>query len=662
MELRPASAYAPAGDQPAAIEALTQRIAGGASATVLLGVTGSGKTFTVAHTLARLGRPAVILAHNKTLAAQLYQEFKELFPDNAVEYFISYYDYYQPEAYIATTDTYIEKDSSVNEEIEKLRHAATRAVLERRDVIVVSSVSCIYGIGDPELYQSMTEYVAVGARFDRDRFLKNMIGMQYERNDIDFHRGTVRVRGDTIDVFPPHETAQAVRVAFFGDEVDSLTEFDPITGRTLRKIQRYVFYPNTHWAADRETVARACVTIREELRERLIELRSNNKLVEAQRLEERTGYDLEMLESVGWCAGIENYSRHLTGRAPGERPWTLLDYFPDDFVMVIDESHVTIPQVRAMYAGDRSRKMNLVEYGFRLPSAMDNRPMKFEEFQQKCRQVLYVSATPADYELKAAEGEVIEQVVRPTGLVDPRIEVRPVGTQVDDLLLEIRATAAKGYRTLVTTLTKKFSEHLTEFLADNGVKVRYLHSDVETLERIEILRDLRLGVFDALVGINLLREGLDLPEVQLVAVLDADKEGFLRSRTSLIQTIGRAARNLEGRVILYADRITDSMRAAMDETERRRAKQESHNAEHGITPQAIEKAVRGQIGDSVTESKAPAYTREGLLLEWGSEDEVEAEINRLRTQMETFAHDLEFEKAAAARDQMLALQEAWLKA
>ena len=653
-DFRIVSDHKPAGDQPKAIESLIDRIEANNRASVLLGVTGSGKTFTTANVIEKLQKPTLILAHNKTLAAQLYQEFKELFPDNAVEYFVSYYDYYQPEAYIASSDTFIEKDSSVNDEIDKLRHSATRSVLERRDTIVVSSVSCIYGIGDPEAYKSMTAYVRKGRTLDRDIFIGDLISMQYERNDIDFHRGTLRVRGDVIDVFPPHESSTAVRLQLWGDELESITEFDPITGQTLSEIDRYVFFPASHWAAGREVVLRAAKDIREELRERLQYLRSENKLLEAQRLEERTTYDLEMLETLGWCSGVENYSRHLANRQQGDPPWTMIDYFPDDFLLVIDESHVTVPQVRAMYKGDRSRKMSLVEHGFRLPSAMDNRPLQFDEFQEKYNNVLYISATPADYELAEAEGEIVEQVVRPTGLLDPVIEIRPVATQVDDLLLEINKTTKAGYRTLVTTLTKRFSENLTEHLQDNGIKVRYLHSDVEALERIELLRELRLGTFDVLVGINLLREGLDLPEVQLVAILDADKEGFLRSRTSLIQTTGRAARNINGRVIMYADRITKSIQAALDETERRRAKQEEYNVEHGISPTAIVKKIRDSISLRVDTDK-----EEELLFGFESKAAMEEEISRLEGVMQTSAAKLEFEKAAAARDRMMKLKEVW---
>ena len=653
---RIASGYTPAGDQPEAIEALVRGLGEGRAAQVLLGVTGSGKTFTIANVIERVQRPALVLAHNKILAAQLYGEFKALFPDNAVEYFVSYYDYYQPEAYIPTTDTYIEKDSAINDEIDKMRHAATRAVLTRRDVIIVASVSCIYGIGAPETYRGLSVELAPGDALSRDALVAGLVEMQYQRNDVDFHRGAFRVRGDVVDVFPAYETDRAVRVEFFGDEIEALSEVDPLRGVVLRKLRRTAVFPGSHYAATRATMERAAETIREELEERLRELRGAGQELYAQRLEQRTRYDLEMLLETGYCSGIENYSRHLDGRAPGVPPHTLISYFPDDFLLVVDESHMSIPQVGAMFKGDRSRKDKLVEYGFRLPCARDNRPLTFKEFEGRVGQVIYVSATPADYELREAGGEVVEQVVRPTGLTDPEVEVRPAKGQVDDLLAEIRARADKGERVLVTTLTKRMAEDLTEYYHELGVRVRYMHADTETLERIELVRDLRQGAYDVLVGINLLREGLDLPEVSLVAILDADKEGYLRSRTSLIQTCGRAARNVRGRVIMYADTITGSMERAMGEMSRRRKKQIAYNKKHGITPRSIEKAIPDLLGsiherDYVTVPRAA----EEPDLYLPSED-LRKTIGLLRRKMKQAADKMDFEQAAVYRDRITALE------
>ncbi|HEX73383.1 MAG TPA: excinuclease ABC subunit UvrB, partial [Candidatus Hydrogenedentes bacterium] len=601
--------FEPAGDQPEAIEALSQGIREGLPHQTLLGVTGSGKTFTIAHVIARTQKPTLVLAHNKILAAQLYGEFKALFPHNAVEYFVSYYDYYQPEAYIPTTDTYIEKDSSINEEIDKMRHAATRAVLTRRDCIVVASVSCIYGIGSPQAYMSLRLTLEPGMTMERDKVVAGLVAMQYTRNDVDFHRGVFRVRGDVIDIFPAYEADRAVRVEFFGDEVEQISEIDPLRGVVIRKLRRAEIFPGTHYAAEQGALERAIRSIRAELAVRLDELRAQNQELYAQRLEQRTNYDLEMLEEIGYCAGIENYSRHLDGRRPGQPPYTLLSYFPDDFLLVVDESHISIPQVGAMFRGDRSRKDKLVEYGFRLPCARDNRPLTFDEFEERVNQVVYISATPADYELKKSEGVVVEQVVRPTGLVDPEVEVRPVANQVDDLLDEARNRAEKGERTLVTTLTKRMAEDLTDYYRDLGLRIRYMHADVETLERIELIRQLRQGEYDVLVGINLLREGLDIPEVSLVAILDADKEGYLRSETSLIQTCGRAARNIKGRVIMYADKTTGAMKRAITEMNRRRRKQLAYNKKHRITARSITKAVPDMLRtlcdrDYVTVAKA----------------------------------------------------------
>jgi excinuclease ABC subunit B len=648
--------WSPAGDQPEAIRQLTAGVRKGRREQVLLGVTGSGKTYTIANLIAETQLPTLVLAPNKTLAAQLYQEYKAFFPDNAVEYFVSYYDYYQPEAYVPSTDTFIEKDSSINEEIDKLRHAATRALLERTDVIIVASVSCIYGIGSPENYYGMMVALRKGDAVARDMVLRKLIELQYARNDIDFHRGTFRVRGDVLEVFPAHEADVAVRFEFFGDDIDRIAEFDPITGRVVRDLDGYAIYPASHYVTEKERLRQAIVGIRDELRERLQELRSLNKLVEAQRLEQRTMYDLEMLEEMGWCSGIENYSRYLTGRAAGEPPPTLIDYFPDDWLLVVDESHIALSQVAAMYRGDRSRKETLVEFGFRLPSALDNRPLKGGEFDERYPRAIFVSATPGDEELRRAGGHVVEQIVRPTGLLDPVVEIRPATIQVDDLLGEIRQTVDKGFRTLVTTLTKRMSEDLSEYLGNQGIKVKYLHSDIDTLERIEILRDLRQGVFDVLVGINLLREGLDLPEVGLVAVLDADKEGFLRSTRSLIQTMGRAARNSEGRVILYADRMTRSMQAAIDEASRRREKQAAHNAEHGIVPRSTVRGIGADLVDRDGGNSHGAAEVADVVELYGGPEAIATELKRLEQAMRDAARNLEFEKAAELRDRLKSLR------
>ena len=651
--------FPPAGDQPAAIDQLCAGIDDGLSFQTLLGVTGSGKTFTMANVIARMGRPAIVFAPNKTLAAQLYSEFREFFPRNAVEYFVSYYDYYQPEAYVPTRDLFIEKDSSINEHIEQMRLSATKSLLERRDVVIVATVSAIYGIGNPGDYHSMVLTLRPGDKLTQRDVVTRLISMQYERNELDFHRGIFRVRGDTIDIFPAEHNELAIRVELFDDQVESLHFFDPLTGKIKQKLPRFTVYPSSHYVTPRETILRAIETIKIELRERLDEFVKGSKLVEAQRLEQRTRFDLEMLSELGFCKGIENYSRHLSGAKPGEAPPTVVDYLPPDALMFLDESHVLIGQLNGMYNGDRSRKHTLVEYGFRLPSAMDNRPLKFPEFETKMRQAIFVSATPADYENQKT-GQVVEQLVRPTGLVDPAIEVLPASTQVDDLLNQIHERVKVSERVLVTVLTKRMAEQLTEYLSDNGVKVRYVHSDIDTVERVEIIRDLRLGVFDVLVGINLLREGLDIPEVSLVAILDADKEGFLRAERSLIQTIGRAARNVNGKAILYADRITDSMKRAMGETERRRTKQVAFNLEHGIEPKGVRKRIKDIIDGvyDVQEKRGEMQVAQNRAhYESMSEKELAKEIGRLEKQMMAEAKNLEFEKAAATRDQIAKIKE-----
>ena len=648
--------FEPRGDQPQAIEKLARGVEKGYPHQVLLGITGSGKTFTVANVIQAVQRPALVIAHNKTLAAQLYQEFKTLFPENAVEYFVSYYDYYQPEAYIPTTDTYIEKDSAINEEIDKMRHSATRSILSRSDVIVVASVSCIYGIGAPETYLGMALSLEEGMEIARDTMLRRLVDIQYERNDVDFHRGAFRVRGDVVEIFPAYEEEQAVRVEFFGDRIESITLVDPLRGKRLGRLRRTDIYPGSHYVTTRDTVKSALDSIREELGDRLRVLQSQGKLLEAQRLEQRTRFDLEMLEEMGYCQGIENYSRHLTGRKPGEPPPTLMEYLPANALVILDESHVTVPQLVGMFRGDRSRKETLVEYGFRLPSALDNRPLMFEEYERFPQQRLYISATPAEYEIAKARGRVVEQIVRPTGLMDPEIVVRPVTYQVDDLLGEIRRRAARNERVLVTTLTKRMAENLTEYYESLGVRVKYMHSDVHTLERVVLIRDLRLGKFDVLVGVNLLREGLDIPEVSLVAILDADKEGFLRSERSLIQTSGRASRNVAGRVIMYADRITDSMRACIDETERRRAIQRRFNEEHGITPETIRKSIESVLA-SVYEADYVTVPVMEPRAESVAVAEVPDLIAKLREEMKEAARDYEFERAAELRDRIRRLTE-----
>ncbi len=656
------SDFQPKGDQPEAIAKLIEKINSGSRHQVLMGVTGSGKTFTMAHLIAAVNRPTLVLSHNKTLAAQLHQEFRRFFPDNAVEYFVSYYDYYQPEAYVAQTDTYIEKEATINDEIERLRHSATRSLFERRDVVIVSSVSCIYGLGSPEAYHGMMLLLEEGAVLDRDVMLRKLVEIQYDRKPLDLERGAFRVRGDVVEIFPAYEEF-AIRAEFFGDSLESLSAIDPIRGSVLRKLGRIPVYPNSHYVTPRERLGDAVEAIKAELAARLAALESAGKLLEAQRLHQRTMFDLEMIQEIGYCQGIENYSRHLTGRSPGEPPPTLLDYLPGDALMILDESHVTVPQIKGMFRGDRSRKETLVEFGFRLPSAVDNRPLTFEEFQARTTQLLYVSATPGPYELERSGGEVVEQLLRPTGLMDPEILVRPIGNQVDDLLAEIRERVATGDRVLVTTLTKRMAEELTQYYRDVGVRVEYLHSDVETLERVRVLRSLRRGVFDVLVGVNLLREGLDLPEVSLVGVLDADKEGYLRSAGALIQTAGRAARNVRGRVIFYADRMTDSMQRAIQETSRRRVMQEQYNLEHGITPETIVKALDDVLG-SVYEAD---YLKIDLEV---SEDEtryadresLEREIAGLREAMKQAAAKLDFERAAELRDRIRFLEKIDLSA
>jgi excinuclease ABC subunit B len=657
--------YEPQGDQPEAIESITNCLNEGARAQTLLGVTGSGKTFTMANVIERVQKPTLVMAHNKTLAAQLYAEFKEYFPENSVEYFVSYYDYYQPEAYIASTDTYIQKDSALNEEIDKLRHSATAALFERRDVIIVASVSCIYGLGDPEDYTDLMLSLRKGMIKDRDEIIRKLVDIQYERNEIDFRRGKFRARGDVLEIFPADTDSRVIRVEFFGDEIEKLTEIDSLTGEVLGYRDHVAIFPASHYATSREKMTQAIETIRDELEEVVHDFKMEGKLIEAQRIEQRTNYDMEMLIETGFCSGVENYSRHISGRAKGSAPYTLIDYFPDDFLLIIDESHVSIPQIGGMYKGDRARKESLVNYGFRLPSAFDNRPLMFEEFEKKINQAIFVSATPAKYERENSV-QIVEQIIRPTGLIDPEVVVRPVEGQIDDLIGEITNTVAAGFRVLVTTLTKKMAEDLTTYLGDFDFKVEYLHSDIDTLKRTEIIRDLRLGVFDVLIGINLLREGLDLPEVALIAILDADKEGFLRSSTSLIQTIGRAARNVHGRVIMYAARITNSMEIALSETERRRTRQRLYNEQYGITPVSIEKAVRGAIeGLKVAEDegmadkssdlykyRSGAYSEE----EFMSDEQLDKLIIKLTKEMKQAARNLDFEKAAALRDRIEAFR------
>ena len=657
------SAYVPTGDQPEAIDSLVANLEAGVPEQILLGVTGSGKTFTMANVIARCGRPALVLAPNKTLAAQLYNEFREFFPQNAVEYFVSYYDYYQPEAYVPASDTYIEKDSSINDNIDKLRHAATHALLTRRDVIIVASVSCIYGLGSPEFYARMIIPVEVGQHMSMDALITRLVEVQYERNDYDFHRGTFRVRGDVLEIIPAYHHERALRIEFFGDDIDSMREVDPLTGDVLAEVGKTVIYPASHFVSAQDNLKRTTADIRQELLERLTAFKASGRLVEAQRLEQRTQLDLEMIEEPGYCNGIENYSRHLDGRKAGEPPSCLLNYFPEDFILFVDESHITVPQVGGMFKGDRSRKQTLVDYGFRLPSALDNRPLQFDEFRSLLHQVVYVSATPGKYEMDQSQGIISEQIIRPTGLVDPEVEVRPTKGQMEDLLGECRERIRRGERVLVTTLTKRMAEDLTEYCCNMGVNARYLHSDIDTLERLQIIRALRQGEFDVLVGINLLREGLDIPEVSLVCILDADKEGFLRSTGSLIQTFGRAARNVHGHVILYADTVTASMRAAMDETERRRAKQTAYNTEHGITPRSTRKSLESQLDalyvDTSSSSRGKGRgraSRQDDAVPLTAEDTA-ALVQRLEKEMREAARELEFERAAALRDRIRALRE-----
>ena len=651
MDFKLVSDYKPTGDQPKAIDSLVRGIEMGLDDQVLLGVTGSGKTFTMANVIAKLNRPTLVLAHNKTLAAQLCSEFREFFPENAVEYFISYYDYYQPEAYIAHTDTYIEKDSAINDEIERLRHSATSSLAERRDVIVVSSVSCIYGLGDPIDYKNMVISLRTGQTRELGELMRRLTDIRYERNDMNFTRNTFRVRGDTLEIYPAYWAGRAIRVEFFGDEIDRISEINAVTGMPERVVQHVAIYPASHYVASKEKMARAMHDIEDEMWQQVKFFEEHDKLLEAQRIRQRTQYDLEMLSEIGFCTGIENYSRVIAGRAPGTPPTTLIDYFPDDFLLFVDESHVTLPQVRAMYNGDHSRKQSLVDYGFRLPSAYDNRPLKFDEFEQKIHQAIFVSATPGDYEREHA-ANIAEQLIRPTGLLDPEVFIRPIEGQIDDLIGEINATTAKGERTLVTTLTKKMAEDLTKYLTENGIRVRYMHSDIGAMERMEIIRDLRMAKFDVLIGINLLREGLDLPEVSLIAILDADKEGFLRSETSLIQTIGRAARNAEGRVLLYADKITPAMRAAMDETARRRQIQDAYNKEHGIVPKTIVKSVRDLIEISAT----PTPERAGKSGVKMTKQELQRQIEKLEKSMREAARMMEYEYAAVLRDEIIRLR------
>ena len=647
------SEYEPTGDQPQAIAELVKGFREGNQAETLLGVTGSGKTFTMANVIQQLNKPTLIIAHNKTLAAQLYGEFKEFFPENAVEYFVSYYDYYQPEAYVPSSDTYIAKDASTNDEIDKLRLSATMALVERRDVIIVSSVSCIYGLGSPVDYQEMVISLRPGMEKDRDEVIHQLVDIHYDRNDMDFHRGTFRVRGDVLEIFPAESSDTAVRVEFFGDEIDRITEIDPLMGTVKRTLEHAAIFPASHYVTPMEKIKEAAIHIEEELKEQVRYFKSEDKLLEAQRIAERTNFDIEMMKETGFCSGIENYSRHLTGLAPGMPPNTLMDFFPDDFLIIIDESHKTIPQIRGMYAGDQSRKSTLVEYGFRLPSAKDNRPLNFDEFESRIDQILFVSATPGEYE---AEHELLraEQIIRPTGLLDPEVEVRPVEGQIDDLVGEVNKETAKGNKVLITTLTKRMAEDLTDYMREIGIRVKYLHSDIDTLERTEIIRDMRLNVFDVLVGINLLREGLDIPEISLVAILDADKEGFLRSETSLVQTLGRAARNAEGHVIMYADNMTDSMRLAIDETKRRRAIQEAYNKEHGITPKTIKKAVRDAISISKEVEEVPKKQEKDP--ESMSRKELEAALKDVQKRMKQAAAELNFEEAVVLRDRMIVLK------
>ncbi|MDB0440142.1 excinuclease ABC subunit UvrB [Clostridioides difficile] len=652
MDFKIKSDFKPTGDQPEAIKSIVDSINRNEKFSTLLGVTGSGKTFTMANIIQQVKKPTLIMAHNKTLAAQLYSEFKEFFPDNAVEYFVSYYDYYQPEAYVAHSDTYIEKDASINDEIDKLRHSATASILERRDTIIISSVSCIYGLGDPKDYRELMLSIRPGMQKDRDDVIKRLIEIQYERNDINFTRGTFRVRGDILEIFPASNDEKAIRIEFFGDEIDRITEIDYVTGKIVGTRNHVVIFPASHYVTTPERIENAIVQIEDELQQQIENFKENDRLLEAQRIEQRTKYDIEMLKEIGFCQGIENYSRHITGREEGERPYTLMDFFPDDYLIIVDEAHVTIPQVRGMYAGDRSRKTSLIENGFRLPSALDNRPLNFQEFEGNINQILFVSATPGPYEIQHSE-TIAEQIIRPTGLLDPIVEVRPINNQIDNLVGEITKTIEKNERVLITTLTKKMSEDLTNYLKEIGIKVKYLHSDIVTLERTEIIRDLRLGKFDVLVGINLLREGLDIPEVSLIAILDADKEGFLRSETALIQTIGRAARNENGRVIMYADRITDSMQNAIDETKRRRAIQNLYNEEHNITPKTIQKSVRDSIEATKVAEEEVVYG----IADTDDIDEIKNNIEKLKSEMMEAAQNLQFERAAELRDKVKQLEE-----